>query len=203
MKEEKGKRGEWAGPDLHPQSGGGGEAGVRTSHRGNWGCWMKQLICDSLNRVRTTQTIHATALHSPDKNTSPPECMVAGSWSLVIKEQSHGEDCCWLWGHGPKGQEGGDQSVEYLWSKTRKQGNTAELGAEGEAITVASLPTCKCQQLTIRETAQRGWPFECLIRQTLDEDQSGRPFESPAAKGLKKILLIIVLYLLNLGRWYP
>ena len=73
--------------------------------------------------------------------------------------------------------------MEYLWSKTRKQGTTAELGAEGGAITVASLPTRKCQQLTNRERAQRGWPFECLICQTIDKDEPGRPFESSAANG--------------------
>ena len=55
---------------------------------------MKQLICDNLNGVRNTQTIHATALYSPDRNASPPECMVARSWSIVIREQSQGEDCC-------------------------------------------------------------------------------------------------------------
>ena len=49
---------------------------------------MKRLICESLNGVRTTQTIHATALNSPDRNASPLECMVAGSWSIVIREQS-------------------------------------------------------------------------------------------------------------------
>ena len=60
-----------------PMVGGGTEAEVRYPHesnclgqrRGIWGCWrVKQLICDSLNGVRTTQTICAAALHAPDRD---------------------------------------------------------------------------------------------------------------------------------------
>ena len=40
------------------------------------------------------QTVLATAIHMPSRNTGPLEGTVAGSWSLGIVEQSQGEGCC-------------------------------------------------------------------------------------------------------------
>ena len=40
-----------------------------------------------------------------------------------------------------------------------------------------SLPTCQHWQLTNRERPQRGQPFELLLPQAVEKDQSERPFE--------------------------
>ena len=40
------------------------------------------------------QTVLATAIHTPDRNTGPLEGAAAGSWSLGIVEQSQGQGCC-------------------------------------------------------------------------------------------------------------
>ena len=40
------------------------------------------------------QTVLATAIHTPDRDTGPLEGAVAGSWSLGVVEQSQGEGCC-------------------------------------------------------------------------------------------------------------
>ena len=55
---------------------------------------VKQLICDSLNGMRITQTILVTAIRTPDRDTGPLEGTVAGNWSIGIVEQSQGEVCC-------------------------------------------------------------------------------------------------------------
>ena len=47
---------------------------------------MKQLICDNLNGI--THLILATAIHTLDRDTTPLENSVAGSWSIEIREQS-------------------------------------------------------------------------------------------------------------------
>ena len=49
---------------------------------------MQQVICNSLNGVITTQTVLAAALHTPGRDVSPLECVMAGSWSIRIGEQS-------------------------------------------------------------------------------------------------------------------
>lgn len=49
---------------------------------------MRQLICDSLNRVRATQTIHAKALYTLDSDTCLLVCKVAGSWSVETESNS-------------------------------------------------------------------------------------------------------------------
>ena len=57
---------------------------------------MRQVICDSLNRVRTTQTICAKVLHTLDSDMCPLVCKVAGSWSVETGEQFWGKtavDC--------------------------------------------------------------------------------------------------------------
>ena len=47
-----------------------------------WSCWGENsLICDSLNRVRTTQTSHAADFHTSDRVVSPLVSTEAGSWS--------------------------------------------------------------------------------------------------------------------------
>ena len=40
------------------------------------------------------QTVLATDIQTPDKNTGPLEDTAAGCWSLGIVEQSQGEGCC-------------------------------------------------------------------------------------------------------------
>ena len=55
---------------------------------------MQQLICDSLNGVRTPQMTLAASICIPDRNASPLERMVAGSWNVGIGEQSQDEVCC-------------------------------------------------------------------------------------------------------------
>ena len=54
---------------------------------------MQQLICDSLDGVRTTQMILATSICIPDRIANPLEHVVAGSWNVGIGEQSRGEVC--------------------------------------------------------------------------------------------------------------
>ena len=54
---------------------------------------VKQLICDSLNGMKITQTIFAAAIHIPYKNTGPLDGTVAGSWSIGIVGESQGEFC--------------------------------------------------------------------------------------------------------------
>ena len=69
---------------------------------------MKQLICDNLNKIRITQTIPASALHTLDKEASLLESEAAGSWSIGTGKQSQGEVCCGLWGDNLRGHEGRD-----------------------------------------------------------------------------------------------
>ena len=49
---------------------------------------VKRLICDSLNGMRITQTILATATHTLGRAIDTLEGTVAGSWSIRIVEQS-------------------------------------------------------------------------------------------------------------------
>ena len=55
---------------------------------------VKQLICESLNGMRITETILAADLLTLDRDESPMERVAAGSWSIGIREQSQGEVCC-------------------------------------------------------------------------------------------------------------
>ena len=54
--------------------------------RSIWGYWrkVKQMICDSLNRVRNTQTVCIMTVCAPDWDTGPLMCMGlgAGAWRL-------------------------------------------------------------------------------------------------------------------------
>ena len=55
---------------------------------------VKQLICGSLNGMRIRQSLLQPSV--PQTGMQVPEKMQreAGSWSLGIVEQSHGEGCC-------------------------------------------------------------------------------------------------------------
>ena len=95
--------------------GGGTEAGFKSPHWGNclrqwrsiWGCWrVQQLICGSLNKMRITQTILATDLHTLDRDANLLEYAAAGSCSIGIGEQSQGKACCWLRGRQTEGMWG-------------------------------------------------------------------------------------------------
>ena len=55
---------------------------------------MKQQICDRLNGLRITETIHAVVLRTLNREASPLKCTVAESRSMGIGEQSQGKDSC-------------------------------------------------------------------------------------------------------------
>ena len=78
---------------------------------------MKQLIRDSLNGIRITQTIFAAAINTPDRGGGSLEGTAAGSWSVQVVEQSQAEACYWLHGDSSKGCEGGDGGGKHLWKK--------------------------------------------------------------------------------------
>ena len=54
---------------------------------------VKPIICDSVNRTRSTQTILAIAIQTPDRDVGPLEGAAPGSWSIGIVEQSQGGGC--------------------------------------------------------------------------------------------------------------
>lgn len=66
---------------------------------------VRQPICVSISGVRITQLIHATALHTLDRDGNPPEGAAGVSWRVGIGGQSGGEGCCWLRGDSRKGWE--------------------------------------------------------------------------------------------------
>jgi len=55
---------------------------------------VEQLLCDSLNGIRITQTILATAICTSDRDVGPLEGTVTGSLSVGIVEQSQNKICC-------------------------------------------------------------------------------------------------------------
>ena len=55
---------------------------------------VKQLLCDSLNGIRITQTILATAICTSDRDVGSLEGTVTGSLSVGIVEQSQNKICC-------------------------------------------------------------------------------------------------------------
>ena len=86
------------GLDL-PLAGGRTEAGIRSPHQGN--CLSQETFkteSETANlwqpKWNENQTVLATAIHTPDRDTIPLELSVAGSWSLGIVERSQGEGCC-------------------------------------------------------------------------------------------------------------
>ena len=66
--------------DLHSASGGT-EAGVRSPQpeEKQLRLRVKQLICDSPNGMRITQTILVTAIGTPDRDACFPEGIATGS----------------------------------------------------------------------------------------------------------------------------
>ena len=52
---------------------------------------VKQLICDSLNGMRLTQTTFAATIHTPDRDVGPLDGTAAGSWKAGVVEQSQDE----------------------------------------------------------------------------------------------------------------
>ena len=202
MKEGSGGEGrrEWVAPDLY-LVGGWAEAGetlasrsISWDRKGNiWGCQrVKQLICDSLNGLRITETMHvwsyvpwtgkqvhwnapwlgagAWGLGSNPKVRTVVDCgkMTGGDGS----EKVHGEECLWrnagqLWRQGVESSQG----VGPSWS-----------------------PLSPHTLATNRRRSQQGWPFECLTHWAIvkdpprgafwvppvlniEKDQSGRPFD--------------------------
>ena len=86
------------GLDL-PLAGGRTEAGIRSPHQGN--CLSQETFkteSETANlwqpKWNENQTVLAAAIHTLDRDASPVEGTVAGSWSLGIVEQAQGEDCC-------------------------------------------------------------------------------------------------------------
>ena len=55
---------------------------------------VKQLIGNSLNGMRITQTVLGATIHTPDRDAGHLEGTVAGSWRVGIVEQSQGKGCC-------------------------------------------------------------------------------------------------------------
>ena len=72
---------------------------------------VKQLICDSLNGMRTTQIILAAALHILDRSPG-----ARGGWELERRDWrvSQGRICCRLQGDGLRGREGEDHCGKCL-----------------------------------------------------------------------------------------
>ena len=100
MKELGEKTGVLVGLDL-PSVGGETEAGVQSPHQGN--CLEseeKHLKAETETadlwqpKWNENQTVLATAIHMPGRNTGLLEGAAAGSLSLGIMEQSQGEGCC-------------------------------------------------------------------------------------------------------------
>ena len=87
------------GLDL-PSAGGGTEAGF-DSHIGAI-VWVRGETFKAESEAADLwqpewdehQTVLATAIHTPDRDTGPLEGAVAGNWSLGIVGQSQGEGCC-------------------------------------------------------------------------------------------------------------
>ena len=87
------------GLDL-PSAGGGTEAGF-DSHIGAI-VWVRGETFKAESEAADLwqpewdehQTVFATAICTPDRDTGPLEGAVAGNWSLGIVGQSQGEGCC-------------------------------------------------------------------------------------------------------------
>ena len=61
-----------------------------------------------MDRVRNTQMVHTAALHASGWDMCSQVCKWAGSWCMGIEEQAQSKNCCWLWGDGLRGREGGN-----------------------------------------------------------------------------------------------
>ena len=123
-------------------------------------------------RWNENQTVLATAVHNPDKDTGPLEGAEAGSWSLGIVEQLW--SCCWPRRDRSRGCEGGDCGGKCLWRKTRqswKQRDTAESHIVDGAITIASFsPHASIGSWTIERLAHQ---TPATLNYRIDPSQGG------------------------------
>lgn len=114
---------------------------------------MKQLICESLNGVRTTQIIWTTALCTPHRDASPWECIVAGTGVWGLESNTRARTAV-DFGETAEGM-GGRKSI---WGMPLEESWEAmEVGhyyGESSHHSSLSLPTGQCQQLTNRERPQ-------------------------------------------------
>lgn len=117
---------------------------------------VRQLIHDSLNRVRTTKTIPDAALHTWDWGVDPLVHMGAGSESVGIGEQSWDEDCCWMQGDGLMEQEG--RSPQWGMPLVGSQVDT-ESHSGGLATTLASLSPHPGTGSWIEKNPSQGFPL--------------------------------------------
>ena len=132
---------------------------LKSPHQGNqlgqrgstWSCQrVKQLICDTLNGVRTTQTIHVVALRTLDSDTSHCWQQECREWRAIP-----GRGLLLTMGWWPEGM--GERK---LWRGMPLEGSLAAIQAGRDCWVTCrgyshhcrlSLPTCWCQQLTNRE----------------------------------------------------
>ena len=116
---------------------------------------MKQPVCGRQDRVRNTQTVRTVAICAWDWDVYSQVCKGAGSWCVGTGEQAQSENCCWLWGDGLRGREGGNLQQ----GKPREEDRTAmEVGCycsvtrrgRGHYCSL-SLPTHRHLPVTIKE----------------------------------------------------
>ena len=126
---------------------------------------VKQLVCEHLNGMRITETILASAIHSPERDAGTHVPWEAQGWELERRDPAAipGRGQLLTAGRRPRGREGGVGSGKRLSRKPGqpgRQGDPAESLAGGGAIAVASLSP----QVSPGEwkAPERGWPFKCL-----------------------------------------
>ena len=177
--------GSWSRGDI-PASGAIGWDGGETSET----IRVKQLICDNLNGVRTTQTIRAVVLLTSRQGCKSTSAHSGWELEAGMGEQSQGEPGLFLtMGRRPE-EMGGWKSIvgkafggKWVW----KQGTTTESWAEAGAIPVNLSPqTCWHQQMSKKERPQWEWPFECLMHWAIQKDQPGKPFECKLPEARKE-----------------
>ena len=136
-----------------------------------WSFWkrVKRPICGIWDRVRNIQMVCTMALRAPDWDVCSQVCKGAGSWSVGIREQAWSKNCCWLWGDGLRGWEGGNpqqgMSVEedqtameagrYCWVTGKGRNDYCKL----------SLPTCWRQLPSNKKSPLRAGPHALAARQ--------------------------------------
>ena len=91
---------------------------------------MKQLICDSLNGVRITQTILATAIYTPVEDVGPLEGIASGRWSAGIVEESRVRSAV------DGGEMGGEDMREEIVAGNACGGKPGCLGGKAESVGV-------------------------------------------------------------------
>ena len=112
------------------------------------------------NEKCTDGPVHISALCALDWDMCSQVCKEAGSWCMGTGERAQSENCCWLWGDGPRGQEGGNLQQGMLMEadRTAVEARTiAESHAGGGAAIAASLsPHAGACQRKYKKPAQ-GW----------------------------------------------